>query len=601
MHSLTRIFILIAWLLGALIGARAQSSSSGGPTAGSSISGRVMLGGNPAPGLMVGAQRNDPNAPTSSSEPAAKATTNQDGRYQITGLAPGRYRVMSLSTVYVVPGDGPIASLSGRTVTLNENDQADNIDFSVVRGAVITGKVLDGDGRPLIGERVTVTVIDDQGRKRPTQSMDFTMNEIDDRGVYRVFGLPAGRYTVSAGQATDGTSIRIGFGGPTYRRTFHPNAIEEEQAKIIELREGQEVGNADIAVGRPVRTFEATGRIVSAETGQPMPNVMFGYGGLREGTSRPSSFGSSGTPTNIRGEFRIDNLLPGRYAAFLYSFPGLSANDAGTDYYSDPVPFEISDGNVSGIEIRVHRAGSITGVIAAEDGNDQALLSQAAQAFVFASPVVSGPAAPPMPMTSSSSNRVQSDGSFRVSGLSPGKLRLMLNGSGLQLVRIEREGSPLSDGTIELTAGEQVSGLRLIVSYGTGVVRGEVKLNGTLDPGMRLMVSARRLNVQSAGPPPTSSAEADARGRFLLEKLAPGEYELTARVMPGPNFTMMSTTMGSGGGTTTVTTTTGTGTAGGPPAPPLSPAAMPSVKQNVTVANGTESQVTMTLDLSGKK
>src|SRR5436305_1255677 len=91
MHSLTRSITLTALLLSAVIGAQAQSSSSGSTT-GSSISGRVMLGGNPAPGLMIGAQRNDANAP-SSSEPAAKATTDQDGRYQITGLAAGRYRV----------------------------------------------------------------------------------------------------------------------------------------------------------------------------------------------------------------------------------------------------------------------------------------------------------------------------------------------------------------------------------------------------------------------------------------------------------------------------------------------------------------------------
>lgn len=104
MHFLIRITLLIIFLLAATLGARAQSASSSNSTAGGSISGRVTLSGKPMPGLMVGAQRtgNEEIPPT---EPTAKATTDQDGRYQITGLAPGNYRVLSLSSVYVTPGN----------------------------------------------------------------------------------------------------------------------------------------------------------------------------------------------------------------------------------------------------------------------------------------------------------------------------------------------------------------------------------------------------------------------------------------------------------------------------------------------------------------
>jgi hypothetical protein len=414
---------------------------------------------------------------------------------------------------------------------------------------------------------------------------------------------------VSAGQAADGTSIRIGFGGPTYRRVFHPNAIEEEQAKIVELGEGQEAAGVDIAMGRPVRTYEVLGRVVSAETGQPIPNVVIGHGALREGMSRPTSFGSSGNPTNARGEFRIENLLPGRYSAFLFNMPAFGLSEASNEFYSDPVPFEISETNVSGIEIRVHRAGSITGVIAAEDGNTQAVLSQAAQSSVYAFPVASGPGAPPpppMPVVSSSQNRIQPDGSFRISGLSPGKVRVSLSGIGLQLVRIERDGVPSGDSTLEVAPGEQITGLRLIVSYGTGVIRGEVKIVGEQPQGGRIMVSLRRTNVVGGT---GTSVEADSRGRFLAERLPPGEYEVTARMVAMPNMattvTMTATTTATGGGNVggggnTVVIQSGGGSSTPPPTGQVPAAQFPSVKQNVTVANGAETPITLTLDLSKK-
>src|SRR5205085_12246924 len=131
--------------------------------------------------------------------------------------------------------------------------------FSLTRGAIITGKVIDADGRPLVGERVTLMSFDAQGRKRQVSQRDFTMGEIDDRGVYRIYGLTAGRYIVSAGQAADSGAPVFGTSGQIYQRIFHPNAAEETQAKVIELGEGQEATGIDIAMNRPTKTFAATG------------------------------------------------------------------------------------------------------------------------------------------------------------------------------------------------------------------------------------------------------------------------------------------------------------------------------------------------------
>jgi hypothetical protein len=60
------------------------------------------------------------------------------------------------------------------------------------------------------------------------------------------------------------------------------------------------------------------------------------------------------------------------------------------------------------------------------------------------------------------------------------------------------------------------------MAYGNGSVRGHVTLKSELPVGTPLFVFARRADSPSI----TASTQTDARGSFILEWLAPGEYEL---------------------------------------------------------------------------
>jgi hypothetical protein len=174
-----------------------------------------------------------------------------------------------------------------------------------------------------------------------------------------------------------------------------------------------------------------------------------------------------------------------------------------------------------------------------------------------------------MPFQRGGQESVGADGSFRVAGLMPGKVRINLSGwpppKGITLTRIERGGAEMKDG-FEVTAGEQVTGVRILVSYGTAVIRGQVNVVGGVFPeGIQMHVSARRADGggMHAGRPAT----VDARGRFIIEGLAAGEYELVFGAwLPGPQGLRV-----------------------------------PEVKQNVTVSDGGESSVTMVVDLTEKK
>src|SRR5262245_33791613 len=70
------------------------------------ITGRVTIGDKPAPGVAVALMSSQPLTPpqlNSFREPAPKVTSDEDGRYRITGVAAGRYNVIPLAPLYSAP------------------------------------------------------------------------------------------------------------------------------------------------------------------------------------------------------------------------------------------------------------------------------------------------------------------------------------------------------------------------------------------------------------------------------------------------------------------------------------------------------------------
>jgi hypothetical protein len=303
----------------------------------------------------------------------------------------------------------------------------------------------------------------------------------------------------------------LDYGQSYYPHTYHPNVQEESKAGIIEVAEGSEVSGVDIIVGQRLRTYEASGRIVNAETGQPQPGIKWGYDG--------SAVSTFGTLSDEHGGFRITGLMPGRYSVF--------AGCEG-DFYSGKVEFEITDQNVNNLEIRRNPGASIRGKVVVEGSNDTAVLSRVRQVSLSA-----------RGKTSYLQSNIEPDGSFYFCGLQPGKQKIEMNSwpsAGFWLSRIERKGIDLGDG-IDVSAGDHLTDIRVVLAYWTGIIRGQVSFVGyELPPGTRLQIYARR--VGEADGSRHLYAESDGQGRFAIEGLAPGEYNLSMGgfVSSGPVF-----------------------------------------------------------------
>jgi protocatechuate 3,4-dioxygenase beta subunit len=550
MRPLIRYAFFGVLLLGiAASAALAQSTQKQGT---GTITGQIMLGDKGMANVAVVLY---PPERTPERTAVARATTDYQGHYRLTGVPAGRYNVVAVAPAMVGPSDG-IFGESGKAVTIAEGEMVEKIDVSLTRGGVITGRVTDADGAPVIGERINLSSVDKTQRGRNYASFNPFMNQTDDRGIYRLYGLSPGRYTVSIGESAENPGVRFGSGGRGYyARTFHPNVTDESKATIIEITEGSEASNVDITLGRKAQTFAAAGRVVD-ESGKPVPNVRIGHGAVMQEQNRLGAFGF-GTVTDDNGRFRLDGMIPGRYAAFVWS-------DLDTGGYSDPVMFEIAEGDVSGLELKMRRGASISGVAVVEGTADRSVLAKLSQLRLSANP--SQPSET-LSVPIYSGTTINPDGSFRITGVRPGKSRLYLSSYppilGFTLARVEREGIAARE--IDVAPGAQVSGLRVVIEYGTGSVRGMVKLeNGTLPEGLRMNVTARRTDEPNS--PMSRGSQVDARGRYLIEGLATGEYEVSLYVY---------------------LVTTGS-----------RPRGFPSIKQNITVTSGVAAEVNLTFDLN---
>jgi protocatechuate 3,4-dioxygenase beta subunit len=514
-----RSLLLTSILLICSFGGSAQTPTKA-PTA--TISGRITIDGKGVAGITVAA--------TTSTSPldnrtVAKTTTDDDGKYQLTGLAAGQFSIMPLAKAFVVSTSGAYKQ-PGQSITVAEGETITKIDFALVRGGVITGRITDTDGRPVIGELVHVVSKDTPDTGRPTTMFDGPRNKTDDRGIYRIYGLGPGNYKVSIGQTAAAGSVAImGMGGSQYTKTFYPGVAEEAKATVLEINEGTEVTNIDIVAGKSGRGFSVTGRVVDAESGQPVPNVYVVHSSLSEGTQQLGGMNFSGSQTDATGKFRIENVQPGHYAAYML------AVGEGTTSYSDQTPFDVSDSDVSGVEIKVRQGASISGVAVVENNFDPAVVSllQTVSIFAFSSTKGGAP--------SFSRSQINANGRFSFSGLAPGKVQINMVGfptppKGLTLLRTEVDGIEQREG-IEVSAGSKITGVRLVFGYGAGSIRGEVRSeSGALPAGQSLQVVIR----PATGSTRPFSGGVDARGHFVVENIPPGAYEMSV-VTFGPDRT----------------------------------------------------------------
>ena len=516
-----------------------------------SISGRITVDGKPKAGLVVELLTTDTNGPR---RPIAKATTSKTGKYVITNIESGTYDVSPSAPMLVVPNQGK-SGQSGKSVTIETGESVKGIDFDLVSKGSISGQVRSVSEEPVKGQTVELILRGEDNYSRPFHSSAPGDHITNDEGVYRISGVPPGRYIVKVGTAYGLTSYgRSEKSNVYYPETFHPSAGEASKATVVEVATGRETTGVDITVGGPLKIYEIVGQVIVVETGAPVPNV-----GLEIITTnadgRNSNHLSGAFRSDANGEFRIPNALPGRYVV-------APENDRVSNVYGDPISFEVKNEDVTGLKIPMHSASTLTGIVTIEGNVDP--ISDVLSKLMLSANTLSDNL-----MSSMVTSPVNADGSFRITGIRPGKVSLSSftqRGGPLRILRIERNGMELRDG-VDVRSGEDINGLRLVLGAGASVLRGDVKIEGGPLEGVNLYVMYRPTN---GDPHRFYRAELDARRHFVIKGLTPGDYELVI----GPMSVEISGERGS-----------------------RMMNRLPTVRQTVTVTAGSDSEVTLVMTL----
>jgi len=192
------------------------------------------------------------------------ARTDLDGNFTVEA-EPGDYYVTASATGYA----SPVAEMAARMrsgasaadllATLPQVHVAEagggSANITLDRGAVIQGKVQWDDGSPATGVNVSVQTTASQ----TSTSLDLVrvvsqlggafgggfggFQATDDRGMFRITGLPPGNYWVRAVVMTP--SAGAGTGGLTAQRLtsialYAPGKVRQSEAQVITLKSGDE-------------------------------------------------------------------------------------------------------------------------------------------------------------------------------------------------------------------------------------------------------------------------------------------------------------------------------------------------------------------------
>jgi hypothetical protein len=302
-------------IVGGIVGGTVQAGGGQPPrdtrpvTGRSAIRGRVIAGDSGQPMRRATVRLTAPQT-----QGQRSASTDADGRYEFRDLPAGRYSVNVSKAAYVnwtygqTQPNGP-----GKPIVLSDNQVADGIDVRLMRGAVITGRVVDEFGEPVPNANVTPVrqqYTSGQRRLTPVGAREQT----NDIGEYRLFGLAPGQYYVSAtAQALTiamPTANGIEMSGERngFAATFYPATADTASAQRLTVGMAQMLTGIDIAL-QPARFSSVSGFAID---GQGHALAAGGVSAILRGGGMPG-LGGFGGAIRPDGTFTIPNLAPGEY------------------------------------------------------------------------------------------------------------------------------------------------------------------------------------------------------------------------------------------------------------------------------------------------
>lgn len=528
-RSLTSLILLIG--LSGVAAAQSQpEESAADATRTGPISGRVVNeSGQPLANAAVTVRA------FGSGTPGPATTTDSEGSFRIGGLNPAAYILAASLLTYVTaprdPDSNPIAYYQ----------VGDSVSVVLIKGGVITGTVTRPEGEPIVAVSVHAYMIRDANDRPSRYGAPLREQTTDDRGVYRIYGLPAGTYVVSAG----GGERYVGNQVNAYASdmpTYAPSSTRDT-ATEVNVRYGAETANVDIRYrGEPGHTV--SGIATSTVTVDQRSEFTITLSSIFNATSEAgySIYQSPGG----RG-FSFYGVADGDYDLTAQSyFPG------GEWVISEPRRIKVKGADVTGVELTAKPLGSITGRVVLEEskapeckGKRRPLFGETVVGPYHNEKVAAkdqpqfiwGMGGPVLP---------NQQGDFVMHNLAPGEYRFTtrpmakywyLKSMSWPASAVPPAKATLANRPIDaarnwtiLKPGDRLSGLTITIAEGAASLHGQINLaeGQKLPPKLFVyLVPAEREKADDVLRFFASLVSAD--GSFALANLPPGRYWAIAR------------------------------------------------------------------------
>jgi hypothetical protein len=499
--------VLLSWLFlfpspGQLIASPAQQPSTPNPADLCTLQGVVINAGTGEPLHKAIVEAWPMANRRGMDESAGTAETDATGRFEIGGLAPGRYTLRAQRNGFVSQAYGQHGPGTARTtLTLSAGQKVVDIAFRLVPAAVISGHVYDEDGEPIVSARVgAMKFVYFNGQRQLATSQ---ICETNDLGQFRLFGLSPGQYFVQA------TLVHAPYDPKTrqgYLPIYYPGVPDASRAAPIEVHGGDEFPGVDITL-QPVRTVAVRGRVVS-----------IGCGGAQRAMIlliSQSTVMQSGMVHDTDGQstFELSGVSPGSYY-----LTGVENGEGNRCVGRQAV--EVADTDVEGVGLSLTPGVEIKGRVRIEGQLD----SQNGPITVSLTPR-SGLL---LPFSSGAFDSTKPDGSFLLKNAFDGDYEIYLS----NLPDNCFVKSARMDGVDVLTAGvtidtKQAPGsLEILVSPNGASVDGVVYKDQQPFQGATVALvpdPPHRNDGQLF-----KSVTTDQNGHFLLQGISPGDYKVFA-------------------------------------------------------------------------
>jgi hypothetical protein len=416
--------------------------------------------------------------------------------------------------------------------------------------AAIQGRIVDERLEPIAravvsAQRVRfaggdLRLVSDESSSSPRTSAPSVSTAVTNtRGEYRVDGLPAGQYFVSAvvptpepvaSQTRAGKPVKERFG---FGATFYPGTTYAAQAQRVVVRPGEEVSAIDITLEKK-RLARVSGKVVSvrdrlhdgaAVTLAPAPS---------QGAGRVEGFLGHGK-IGADGSFAIENVPPGDYVLKARSIPASVVNEIAVTGTSAPLtrdpesefgamPLSVDGEDLDRLALTISPGGRITGTVRL-DGHP--FKPSRSEGSITAEPVDAD-------SFSAGATRVAvaEDGTFDIRGLF-GRFVLRVGdvAPDLTLARVELFGADVTDTGLNVRPREDVADVAVVLSSRPTELTGRVTV-ATASPATTAMSGGCLVIVFSDDPKRWSwaasryvaTAEPTAGGIFSITGLPPGTY-----------------------------------------------------------------------------